>query len=156
VKTEPLEILATRVRPEWLDYNKHMNAGYYAVAYNEAIKHFLETIGMGESLLRDSVGTAFALECHITYLRELQEGDPIRITAQLLDYDRKRFHFFLRMHHAEKCFMASTYEQISLFVAISTRRAALIPPSALEKLERLLVAHRRLPKPPQVGGSIKM
>jgi acyl-CoA thioester hydrolase len=156
VEIAPLEILTTRVKPEWLDYNDHFNAGYYAVAYNEAIETFLETVGMGEQLLRDGVGTTFALECHITYLRELAEGDPIRITAQLLDYDKKRFHFFLRMHHVEKGFLASTYEQISLFVAVATRRAAPIPPSAIEKLDRLLEKHRTLPRPKEVGRSIQM
>jgi acyl-CoA thioester hydrolase len=156
VTIEPFEILVTRVKPEWLDYNNHMNAGYYAVAYNEAIEHFLEAIGLGEGLLRDGIGTTFALECHITYLRELAEGDPIRITAQLLDFDKKRFHFFLRMHHVGEGIIASTYEQISLFVDLATRRAAPIPPSALEKLERLFEEHRRLPKPKEVGRSLQM
>jgi acyl-CoA thioester hydrolase len=144
------------VKPEWLDYNGHMNAGYYAVAYNEAIEHFLEKIGLGEHLVREGIGTAFALECHITYLRELHEGDLIRITAQLLDYDEKKFHFFLRMHHVEKGFLAATYEQISLFVDFKTRRAAPIPISALENLKRMHEAHRALPKPPEVGRVIGM
>jgi acyl-CoA thioester hydrolase len=144
------------VKPEWLDYNGHMNAGYYAVAYNEAIERFLEKIGLGECLVRDGVGTTFALECHITYLRELNEGDPIRITAQLLDYDEKLFHFFLRMHHAEQGFVACTYEQISLFVDMQNRRAAPIPASALENLKRLHEAHRALPKPPEVGRVVGM
>jgi acyl-CoA thioester hydrolase len=142
------------VKPEWLDYNGHMNAGYYAVAYNEAIEHLLEKIGLGEDIVRNGVGMTFALECHLTYQRELNAGDPIRITAQLLDHDKRLFHFFLRMHHAEQGFQAATYEQISLFVDFKTRRAASMPAAAMEKLKRLHEEHRTLPKPPEAGSII--
>jgi acyl-CoA thioester hydrolase len=154
MSSEPLEILVTRVKPEWLDYNGHMNAGYYAVAYNEAIEFFLEKIGLGEDIVRKGIGMTFAMECHLTYQHELMENDPIRITAQLLDYNRRLFHFFLRMDHAERGFLASTYEQISLFVDFKTRRAASMPAFAFEKLKRLHKEHRTLPKPPEVGGTI--
>jgi len=91
MSNEPLELFVTRVKPEWLDYNGHLNAAYYSVACNGAIERFLEDMGVGTSLARAGVGTAFALESHVTYQRELREGEPMRITLQLLDYDEKRF-----------------------------------------------------------------
>jgi acyl-CoA thioester hydrolase len=151
---EFLVLLSTSVRREWLDYNRHFNAGYYAVVFNEAIERFLQHVGLGEDLVKAGIGTTFALECHLTYQRELYENDPLRITLQLLDYDEKKFHFFLRMFHADKGFLAATYEQISIFVDYETRKSAPIPASALEKLARLYEAHRTLPKPPEVGSVI--
>jgi acyl-CoA thioester hydrolase len=150
----PIEIYVTKVKQEWLDYNGHMNAGYYAVACNEAFEFFLEMIELGEEIVRNGTGMTFALETHLTYQRELKEGDPIRITVQLLDYNDKLFHFFMRVHHAEKGYLAATYENISLFVDLETRRAAPMPASSLESLKRLHEVHRTLPKPPEAGSVI--
>jgi acyl-CoA thioester hydrolase len=154
MSSESLEIYATKVKPEWLDYNGHMNAGYYAVACNEAFEYFLEMIDLGEDIVRNGIGMTFALETHLTYQRELKEDDPIRFTVQLLDYDDKLFHFFMRVHHAKDGYLAATYENISLFVDLETRRAASMPASTLDKLKRLHNVHRTLPKPPEAGSVI--
>jgi acyl-CoA thioester hydrolase len=153
-KIEPIELLRTEVKPEWLDYNRHMNAGFYAVAFNSAVESFLEKIGLDESYAKSGRGTTFALECHLTYQRELEETDPIRVTGQLLDYDEKKFHLFLRMFHAEGNFLAATHEHISIYVDLETRKPAPMPESALEKLEHLHQSHRELPPPPEVGRVI--
>jgi acyl-CoA thioester hydrolase len=142
------------VKPEWLDYNGHMNAGYYAVACNEAFEYFLEMIELGEDIVRNGVGMTFALETHLTYQRELKEDDPIRITVQLLDYNDKLFHFFMRVHNGKEGYLAATYENISLFVDLETRRAASMPASVLDKLKRLHDVHRTLPMPPEAGSVI--
>jgi acyl-CoA thioester hydrolase len=152
--TAPVEALRTRVKPEWLDYNHHMNAACYAVAFDQAVDCFMGRLGMGEPYARSGVGTTFSLECHITYLRELNEADPIRITAQLLDFDEKKIHCFLSMYHAEQGFLAATCETISLHIDFGIRRSAPMPKSALEELRRLHEAHRELPRPKEVGRVI--
>lgn len=151
---KPLELLRTHVRSEWLDYNEHMNAGCYAIAYNLAMEQFWLRMGLGENQARAGRGAPFVLECHLTYQRELKGGDPFRITLQLLDYDEKKAHVFLRMFHAEQGFLASTYEQISVYVDLRTRRSTKTSPAGLDKLERLYRAHLALPKPPEAGSTI--
>jgi len=42
---------------------------------------------------------------HITYQREVKEGDRLRITTQLIDFDAKRMHFIQCMYHAEHGFL---------------------------------------------------
>jgi acyl-CoA thioester hydrolase len=149
-----MELFATKVKAEWLDYNQHMNAGYYAVVFNLAVERFLEILELDERSVHAGVGSAFALECHLTYQHELKEGDPIRVTVQLLDYDDKRIHFFLRMHHAEQGFLAATFEEISIYVDLSTRRSAPIPALVREKLDHLHRAQQSIPRPPEVGRVI--
>ncbi len=39
------------VRPEWIDYNGHFNAGYYMVCFDEALEPLMEHIGLGLSLI---------------------------------------------------------------------------------------------------------
>ncbi len=151
---DPLEVLRMEVKPAWLDYNQHMNAGCYAVAFDLALDCFTPRLGMGEAYSKSRVGTTFTLESHITYLRELRKGDRIRITLQLLDYDQKRIHHFLSMYHAEQGFLAATSEQISTHIDLRTRRSAPMPDKALGALEAVWQEHRHLPKPKQMGQTI--
>lgn len=149
-----MELCETTVRREWLDYNGHLNAGFYAVAFNYAFEIFLRRMGIGKDHVLSGGGTTYALECHIVYLRELKEGEPIRFTLQMLDLDGKRFHFFIRMHHAERDFVAATYEQLSIYVDPETRRSAPMPEQLYEEFARLKEAHREVPVPKEVGRVI--
>jgi acyl-CoA thioester hydrolase len=151
---EPLEILRTNVKREWLDYNQHMNAGYYAVAFDRAVERFMLRLGMGEAYAKTGVGTTFCLQSHIIYLRELEKDAPIRATLQLIDYDKKRMHLFLGLFHADEGFLAATSENISIHIDLRTRRSAPMPETVLGELEALWNEHQHLPKPEQAGQSI--
>jgi acyl-CoA thioester hydrolase len=72
----------------------------------------------------------------------------------MLGLDEKKFHFFIRMHHAERDFVAATYEQLSIYVDPQTRRSAPMPKSLYTELDRLRKAHRELPVPKEVGRII--
>ncbi len=153
-ESAPFDQCRDRVRPEWIDENQHMNLGYYVVAFDWATDAWFDHMKFDEAH-RETHGVAsFALECHVCYLRELREGDPIRYTTQLLDFDAKRFHFFHRMWHAEDGYLAATNEIINLHVNWETRRAAPMAQEILDRLEILGEAHFKLPRPPQAGRRI--
>ena len=88
----PLELHREVVLPEWIDYNGHMNVAYHVLAFDHACDAFLDYVGLDETYRTRTGGTTFAAECHITYLRELDAGAPLRFATQLFDYDEKRFH----------------------------------------------------------------
>ena len=94
---------------------------------------------------------AISLESHVTYAREVRQGDPLRFTTRLLGYDEKRIHYFHEMHHAEAGYLAATNELMSLHVSAETRRAAAMAPEVMARLARIQVAHAALPRPPYVG-----
>jgi hypothetical protein len=50
--------------------------------------------------------------------------EPYVITTQVLAYDDKRIHQFMRMYHAEKHYLAATAEWLNLHVDLSIRRVA--------------------------------
>src|SRR5213076_1017148 len=96
----PLDRYRDCVRPEWIDHNGHMNMGYYLVVFDFATDEFFRAIGLDEAHRRASRVTTFCLEAHVTYHREVREGDPLRFTTLLLGHDAKRLHYIHQMYHA--------------------------------------------------------
>jgi len=139
------------VRPEWIDHNGHMNVGYYHVAFDNAASPFFEWIGLTDELRRTHRSSTFALESHLTFVREVHRGDPLRFEARLLDHDHKRIHFYQEMFHGTEGWLAATYESLSIHMDMGTRRTAPMPEPMHQRLARVLEAHRSLPRPWQVG-----
>lgn len=144
------------IRPEWIDYNGHMNVAYYGLVFDHATDVFLELVGVDERSARAKGSSTFALEAHITYKRELLEGDPVLVTTQLIDFDAKRMHYFHRMFHAREDYLAATLEQISLHVDLAVRRGAEMPKEALDRLSGIMAAHRNLERPKELGSRISI
>ncbi len=128
--------------------------GYYVVVFDLATDAWFHHLGLDEAHRAARRVTTFCLEAHVTYHREVREGDPLRFTTRLLGWDAKRIHYFHEMYHAELGYLAATNELMSLHVSRETRRAAPMAPEILARLARLQVAHDRLPRPPQVGRRI--
>jgi acyl-CoA thioester hydrolase len=150
----PLALHREAVRAEWIDYNGHMNVAYYVLVFDHATDAFLDHLGLDGAYRAESGCSTFALESHLTYERELAEGDPLEITTQLLDFDERRIHFFHRMLHAGEGYLAATTELLSLHVDLGRRRAEPMSQSVLARLRVLGKAHARLPRPPQAGRAV--
>jgi len=142
------------VRPEWIDYNGHMNVGYYHVAFDVAADEFFEFLGLTADFRREHRCTTFALESHLNFLREVKEGDPLRFEARLLDHDAKRIHFYQEMFHATEGYLAASCESLSAYVSQDTRRTAPMPDVLAARLTRIEAAHAALARPWQVGHVI--
>jgi acyl-CoA thioester hydrolase len=150
----PLVIEGLAVRPEWIDGNGHMNVGYYNVAFDQALDRACELVDLSWKYVERTGFSTFVLETHVTYQREVTQGDPLRFTFQLLDYDEKKFHYFLQMFHAREGFLSATSEQICIHVDLRTRRPAPMPAYSLERFAAIMAAHRPLPRPAEVGSVI--
>lgn len=142
------------VLPAWIDYNGHMNVGYYHVAFDLAAEDFFQYLGFTPEFREQVQGTTFALESHLNFLREVKQGDALRFEARLLDFDAKRVHFYQEMFHATEGYLAASCESLSAFVSQVTRRTAPIPTVLLERLAAAKLAHAALPRPWQVGHVI--
>jgi len=142
------------VAPEHIDPNGHMNVGYYSVLFDKALDLPWEALGMGYTSIAASGCSTFALETHVTYQRELHEGDPLDFTFQLLDFDAKRIHCFMTMLHARERWLAATSESISICIDMTTRRSTTWPDDQIARLRVLRAAHSQRPRPPEVGRVI--
>ena len=96
----------------------------------------------------------FVLEAHVTYDREVKEGDPLRITTQILDHDARRLHYIHAMYHADEGYLAATNELMLMNIDYASRRAAPWPAFAWERIEKMAIAHKDLPRPKQAGRLI--
>lgn len=129
------------VRPEWIDYNGHMNVGYYVVAFDRATEAVCVHLGIGEAYRRRADATMFVVEAHVTYDREVLEGAPLEFRTRLVGHDAKRLHLLHRMFHAGEGYLAATNELLCLHVDLARRRAAPLPEEALERIRELAGRH---------------
>src|SRR5712691_455533 len=139
------------VRQECIERNQHMNVRYYLVVFDLAIREFMRWIGLGQEYRRAREVTTFCLEAHVTYHREVGQGDPLRFTTQLLGHDAKRLHYIHLMHHATDGYLVATNELMSLHVALATRRSTPMAADVLARLAAIQKVHDALPRPSQVG-----
>jgi len=142
--------------PAWVDYNGHMNEGYYAVALGLASNDFLELIGLGASYHKSGAGTLYTLENHLAYLNEVKEGAPLVGTAQILEHDAKRLRVFYRLFVEGDESPRATMECLLLHVSIDPPKAAPFGEDALAKLAAAMAAQGEAAWPKIAGKGIAL
>ena len=150
----PFDAYRDTVRPEWIDHNQHMNMGFYMVVFDFATDAFFDHVGLTRAHRKAANITTFSLEGHITYQREVREGDPLRFTTRLVDFDAKRIHYIHEMIHGTEGFRAATNELMSLHVSRATRRTAPMADRVQQRLAEIAEVHGKLTPPPEAGRHI--
>ena len=145
-----------RVELQWIDYNGHLNMAYYNVLFDRAVDEAYELLGIGLGYLKSQGHSTFTAEAHVRYLRELQDGDPVRVTLQLLDYDAKRIQLFEQLLHATEGWVSATSENMTLHVDMATKKVVPFPESVTRSLAVMQAAHAHLPRPDGAGRHISM
>ena len=144
------------VLPEWIDVNGHMNVAYYILAFDLGVDALWDQFGITDEYINSTRGSTFAVECHVTYQRELHEGEPFIVTSQILGYDEKRIHQFQRLYHAEKGFLAATAEWMNLHVSLESRRVSPWPGDILDNLGELAKQQAGQEKPAEAGKKMSI
>ena len=147
----PYAQATAKVLPEWIDYNGHMNVGYYHVAFDLAADPFFSWLGMTDEIRKNTDSSTFAVESHLTFLRELKRDDPLRFECRLIGADYKRIHFYQEVFHATEGYRAATYESVSIHMDMSIRKTAPWPSGMNERIQQVLAAHKGLDKPSALG-----
>lgn len=150
----PLCLHQPSVLPQWVDYNGHMSESCYLLVFGDNSDAFFRYIGIDESY-RDVRGLSlYTVETHIHNLREAAEGEPLRLTLQILDTDAKRIHLFHAMYHGRSGELLATGEQMLLHVDMREGRACPMPADIAGRVQAIQAAHAHLPRPTQAGASI--
>jgi acyl-CoA thioester hydrolase len=152
----PFDHHRERVRPEWIDYNGHMNVAYYVLVFDHGTDALFDALDIGAAYRHRVNCSLFAMQSHVSYVAEVKEGDELRVTTQFLGHDDKRIHFFHRMFHAREGYLAATSELLGLHVDLGRRRAAPFPAEVRARLAAATVAHAGLPRPPELGRVISL
>jgi carnitine 3-dehydrogenase len=149
----PIRLPARAVPPEWVDYNGHVHESRYLQLFADATDALLGAVGVDAGYLATG-GSYFTVETHLSHLRQLEAGDRVYVTTQVLDSDEKRLHVFhvlLRDGEAEPL---ATAEQMLLHVDTGSGRAAPSGDPVRERLAELTRRHAGLPRPERAGRSI--
>ena len=153
----PLDVYATTVAGEWVDYNGHMNDSAYAVVFSRSVDALMDRVGLDAAARRRTGQTLFTLQMMLHYFKEAREGDALAVTCHLLEHDDKRMRVWLDMTGPGGERLAAS-EQLLLSVVQSDAGSRAAPWSfetqaALEALGRV---HARMPHPPEAGAGVAM
>jgi carnitine 3-dehydrogenase len=150
---KPLRLLDTVVRPEWVDYNRHMSDFRYSQVFGEAMDALFRRVGVDEAY-RNTGRMYYSVENHVTHLGEAKSGEPLYVTTQLLAVDDKRVHVLHRMHRGRDDRQIATAEQMYLHVDTGAAKAAPADAAVRARLESIRGGHSGLPLPPEAGRAV--
>ena len=152
----PLATHAETVRPEWIDYNGHMNVAYYVLVFDHATDVLFDALGLDEAYRARTNHSLFAVEQHILYEGEVGLGAPLRVESRVLGVDGKRLHFGHEMFHATEGRRAATIELMAVHIDLGIRRTAPFPPERRRVLDIAAAAHARLAPADWVGRRVSL
>ena len=77
-----------------------MSESCYLLAFGDSADAFFRFIGIDEAY-RAAGHSLYTSETHLHHRQEAAEGEPLELTLQVLDHDRRRLHIFHEMRHGE-------------------------------------------------------
>lgn len=140
----PLRLHRNTVKPEWIDYNGHMNVAYYVLVIDHAMDAFLDYVGLGLDYVKSANCSTFAIDTRIAYKQELAVDSPVVVSTHLVDFDEKLFQAAYTIEHAEEKWVAATTEWVGIHVNLKTRKPSPFPANVRERLEAVRAAHAGL------------
>ena len=145
-------LMSTRVAPEWVDYNGHMNDAEYARVFSLAVEALMDRIGLDAAGRAATGVTVYTLETHLCYLGQAYEGQALTVVVDVLDRDAKRLHVFFGLQNEQGETLA-TGEQMLMAMGVDSDRPAALPAVTRQPLAALGVL-ARAPWPAQAGRQI--
>jgi carnitine 3-dehydrogenase len=149
----PLRLSGRRVPPEWVDYNGHVHESRYLELFADATDVLLGTIGVDAGYLAEGA-SYFTVETHLSHLRQLEAGDRVFVTTQVIDSDEKRLHVFHVLLRDGEPDPVATAEQMLLHVDTGSGRAAPSREPVRARVAEVTRRHAALPVPERAGRSI--
>ena len=159
------------VKPEWIDYNGHMNIAYYVLAFDEADDQSMyRRLNLTDAFRQRTHMSTMTAEAHIRYLSEVVEGEVFRCYSQIVDYDTKRWHeiqymvrgsipvgddpFLIDPASLAKEDLVATHEVMALSVDLSSRRVSPWHEETLDRLHAIWQEHKHVAKPDFLGKNM--
>jgi carnitine 3-dehydrogenase len=151
--TAPLRLHETTALPEWMDYNDHMSESCFLLAFGDSADVFFRYIGIDEDY-RAAGHSLYTTQTHLHHRQEVSLGEPLVMTLQLLDLDRRRLHIYHEMRHGETDALVAMAEQLLVHVDMAAGRSSDMPEDLYARVSAIHRAHSVLPQPAVVGHPI--
>ena len=153
----PLKLWEGEVLAEWVDANRHMNDGFYAVAFGAASWRVQDHLGLHAEYRARTGGTLYSVEAHLTWDRELSLGQRLHIESLVLGADAKRLRVFHRLFATGEGYCAATMDVMMLHVVQGEDgvRTRPFPEEIVRHLERVAAEHAALGMPVEAGRAVR-
>ena len=152
-----LRLWEGEVLAEWVDANRHMNDGYYAVAFGEASWRVQDHLGLHAEYRARTGGTLYSVEAHLTWARELSLGQRLHIESLVLGVDAKRLRMFHRLFASDEGYAAATIDVMMLHVVQGEDGVQNCPFAGDigRRLDQVAAEHAALGVPEEAGRSVR-
>ncbi len=151
ITATPPVTLDRLVPPDWADYNGHMNEAFYLTAFTEATDQVLDWAGMDAECVGQGF-SIFTVETHIRHLAEVNIGDRLTATTQVIEGGGKKLHTWTELFVDGT--LRATAEQFLLHMDLNARATALPRGDVADWLGALKAAHAGLPMPDGFGRHV--
>jgi carnitine 3-dehydrogenase len=112
---EPLRVLETHVRPEWIDYNGHMTDARYLQVFGDATDALLRYAGIDDAYRR-SGRALYTAETHVQHKAEARSPERLYVLSRVLEVDEKRVRVLHALHRARDDVLVASAELLYLHV----------------------------------------
>ena len=152
--TEPLTLVETQIKPEWIDEYGHMNVAHYVTVCDQATWAFWHYVNDDRRISERGGHEYVVLENHVHYINEVLVHTPVHVTTQLLACDDKRFILFHRLWNSGDDLLSATNEVKAMGFNLNERRIETFTRDVRDALQQLFQSHSALPAPEQAGQGI--
>jgi acyl-CoA thioester hydrolase len=139
---------------EMIDYNGHVNIGYYSILFEDAARALFRRIDISREYRERTNHALFARENHTVFEHEVLEDDELRFHCQILGLGKAAIDCMFFMFDASRGYLAATQQVLYLHVDLTARKVVPIGEPALGRLQAIAQRHASLPRPPQAGRAI--
>jgi acyl-CoA thioester hydrolase len=151
----PIITSGLTVLPAWADENGHMNVAVYLRCFDDAFYDVYSAWGIEYADAVQQGYSQFIVQANVLYIKEMLVGESFFFEIQLVDHDRKRMHWFMKMKKADNS-LAATSEFLVVFVDLRQRKVCAMPDDWFERLSEIKSAHAVLPRPAELGRTISL
>src|ERR1700728_324124 len=155
VAGQPLRLVETYVRPEWVDYNGHMTDSRYLQVFGDATDALFRSVGVDDAYRR-SGRAMYTVESHVTHRAEASALEPLYVTTQILGLDDKRVHLFHCLYRRRDDRLVATAAQLYLHGNRAAGKESSMDAALRAKLEKIRVAHAGIDQPPRSGRHLSL
>lgn len=150
----PFSAYAEIVPTNWADRHGHLSIGRYAHLFEEAARALFRSLDISQAYRERTHYAYFALEEHATYEHEVFIGDDLNFVSQFVAWTPKRLVCVHAMHNRTRGHRAAFTEVIYVHIDLRLHRSVPLSADQQARLQPVLDAHLRLPRPPGSSRSI--
>lgn len=139
---------------DWVDRGGPVDMAHCGGLFDRAMEEAFALLGLGLDYSRVNQSAFGAAGMQKAHSGPLSARLPVRATVRLVDYDDRRLHLLLQLHHGADGSVFAVSEQVVEHVDAETRRAVPFPDDVLERIAEMRAAHAALPAPPGIGPTL--